>query len=904
MDARRAGWARWWSTTRIHQPHDRANSRPTEWSRRRRSLAARSACLQGARGWALILCLLMGLPLVVVQQCGRQYIEWPRQQCTWPCPHRHSVCKGSSTVINIDVDESSYCCLCVLNERGSAYEAVLCPGSAEPRPNPTGTTVQQYNGTIRKEQDTVTVQVPEGASGQLTSYVHIAPDLKEDWSSGEDRRSDALKYLEVRVSQVTKISNSTVNSTSEHARRTVGVDTPVAFSHSSAVYASKGLDGGSTRHMWTDEPVDVLQEAPVPHVPTPAARRDAGEESQLEWYVLDGEPPRLDHTVPLFLHAGTTLPDSVGENTQHVGLVTIMQPWSTGDSAAKAGYVVGMRGDNGAFSATVKASKRDALKLSESGPTSISIPAQGRAFTYFSPPAQVQGNGENSDLVEAVVFLDISTQPSNASVRIYVGVNLLCTARSWSKWVGGYAEDMQHLPDHFLTSAFLVACETPGECHSGDEPGSRPGFASWTIESSQATTWSVQPKYVVAEALVPDVPRTFEIDVDTRVALFKVKPTGIGDRLFFQLMPGRSRGSRTAYGRWEDLNAACRIMATAKSNGEWAYYQLSDWGYTTDGTPGLQVMVSQWDPGTTLYLQIFLKTTVLLEAGQPPNGRNEFTVVCYFVDASLQTWRWWFGGIFLALFVFCMARCALCRSASGYSMFDRRAWRRGNAPQVASESAGGHVELRGQVEFATTTEQPPDKLTKVGDTLYCRPGATGMRSAQVAETTPGGPRVVSLPNEGTDADATCSICMDSPPDAVLLECGHGGVCVSCAESIWNQRPEGRLCPMCRVQITGIVKIVSADGADVGVEVQHYSLATPQPPPASFLSRMVWGRTEPAPADPEAGADSLARPAPRAPATPVSVRNDEHGGSPDRGRPAVTPEAAAANGLLHGVVLAR
>jgi hypothetical protein len=35
------------------------------------------------------------------------------------------------------------------------------------------------------------------------------------------------------------------------------------------------------------------------------------------------------------------------------------------------------------------------------------------------------------------------------------------------------------------------------------------------------------------------------------------------------------------------------MIASAKVNGEWVYYKLSDWGYISDGSPALQVMVSQ-----------------------------------------------------------------------------------------------------------------------------------------------------------------------------------------------------------------------------------------------------------------------------------------------------------------------
>jgi len=37
------------------------------------------------------------------------------------------------------------------------------------------------------------------------------------------------------------------------------------------------------------------------------------------------------------------------------------------------------------------------------------------------------------------------------------------------------------------------------------------------------------------------------------------------------------------------------------------------------------------------------------------------------------------------------------------------------------------------------------------------------------------------------------VCLDGRRDAVLLECGHGGLCVTCAQSLWNRSPSNRHC---------------------------------------------------------------------------------------------------------------
>ena len=63
---------------------------------------------------------------------------------------------------------------------------------------------------------------------------------------------------------------------------------------------------------------------------------------------------------------------------------------------------------------------------------------------------------------------------------------------------------------------------------------------------------------------------------------------------------------------------------------------------------------------------------------------------------------------------------------------------------------------------------------------------------------------------GGGGDA-CLVCMERPPDAVLLECGHGGVCVACAEVLWRQ---GRRCPLCRARFCGVVRILRGESDTV------------------------------------------------------------------------------------------
>jgi hypothetical protein len=47
------------------------------------------------------------------------------------------------------------------------------------------------------------------------------------------------------------------------------------------------------------------------------------------------------------------------------------------------------------------------------------------------------------------------------------------------------------------------------------------------------------------------------------------------------------------------------------------------------------------------------------------------------------------------------------------------------------------------------------------------------------------------------------VCFIKPPDAVFMDCGHGGICYSCAIDIWSTTDD---CYMCRHRITKILQL--------------------------------------------------------------------------------------------------
>lgn len=57
-------------------------------------------------------------------------------------------------------------------------------------------------------------------------------------------------------------------------------------------------------------------------------------------------------------------------------------------------------------------------------------------------------------------------------------------------------------------------------------------------------------------------------------------------------------------------------------------------------------------------------------------------------------------------------------------------------------------------------------------------------------------------NTNTD-ETTCYVCMAAPASAILLECGHVGICLDCAVRLCATT---RRCPLCRKYISRVREI--------------------------------------------------------------------------------------------------
>ena len=72
----------------------------------------------------------------------------------------------------------------------------------------------------------------------------------------------------------------------------------------------------------------------------------------------------------------------------------------------------------------------------------------------------------------------------------------------------------------------------------------------------------------------------------------------------------------------------------------------------------------------------------------------------------------------------------------------------------------------------------------------------------------------------------CYICYTATPDACFMECGHGGICFTCATVIANRQPH--VCPFCRNRIAQVLRITgplatSRQGDTISISEESYEL---------------------------------------------------------------------------------
>eukprot|EP00446_Apocalathium_sp_SHHI-4_P023212 CAMPEP_0177259512 /NCGR_PEP_ID=MMETSP0367-20130122/58689_1 /TAXON_ID=447022 ORGANISM="Scrippsiella hangoei-like, Strain SHHI-4" /NCGR_SAMPLE_ID=MMETSP0367 /ASSEMBLY_ACC=CAM_ASM_000362 /LENGTH=596 /DNA_ID=CAMNT_0018713817 /DNA_START=11 /DNA_END=1797 /DNA_ORIENTATION=- len=111
-------------------------------------------------------------------------------------------------------------------------------------------------------------------------------------------------------------------------------------------------------------------------------------------------------------------------------------------------------------------------------------------------------------------------------------------------------------------------------------------------------------------------------------------------------------------------------------------------------------------------------------------------------------------------------------------------------------------------------------------------GGSLMRTSRVID-----PSTSILSARGTtfsdivESEQLCFICYDQPPQVVLMECGHAGLCEGCAIHLSERRPTQAQCPICRSGISCVMRLRT----DLTVPSHHFVAAASSRRPGASVT---------------------------------------------------------------------
>ncbi|CDJ41440.1 hypothetical protein, conserved [Eimeria tenella] len=135
-----------------------------------------------------------------------------------------------------------------------------------------------------------------------------------------------------------------------------------------------------------------------------------------------------------------------------------------------------------------------------------------------------------------------------------------------------------------------------------------------------------------------------------------------------------------------------------------------------------------------------------------------------------------------------------------------------NNPTAVQDSTGEGNSLHWASPGGTTTHQEEKKEGDPQDTPT--QGAAGTHETTAVDVQPeaganAAPTDVTASEERLLRESElCIICCNTMASAVLLFCGHGGLCFSCAQTCFHR---SGLCPTCRCPVKGVLELKGREG---------------------------------------------------------------------------------------------
>lgn len=127
-------------------------------------------------------------------------------------------------------------------------------------------------------------------------------------------------------------------------------------------------------------------------------------------------------------------------------------------------------------------------------------------------------------------------------------------------------------------------------------------------------------------------------------------------------------------------------------------------------------------------------------------------------------------------------------------------------PSEATDDAAPAPDSEAALQLQDTQGQGTSSAASEPQDLAAGPHSMGTDAQDIVAGTSAEASGATDSDSQPDLACTCVICFDEPGSHVLLPCGHGGYCSSCARTLLSLPLPSRLCPVCRTGLKSIADV--------------------------------------------------------------------------------------------------
>ncbi|CAD8053589.1 unnamed protein product [Paramecium sonneborni] len=141
------------------------------------------------------------------------------------------------------------------------------------------------------------------------------------------------------------------------------------------------------------------------------------------------------------------------------------------------------------------------------------------------------------------------------------------------------------------------------------------------------------------------------------------------------------------------------------------------------------------------------------------------------------------------------------RISKTYFGFDDLPTDKKSETQLSSKKPSHHKALSSQIQKSQDDQN--DKI-KMSSLINIKNSEKQNTIGNIQNSSKENQQLSSLPKSvSLSSIGACCICFDNEPNALFMQCGHGGVCYNCAIDLWKNKEE---CYLCRNKIDRVLQI--------------------------------------------------------------------------------------------------